>query len=269
MMKRDCSRRRLGLCFGLLVAVMCLLPATLKAEEKPPIIAVASNLRFAIEDVAKSFEEDSGLSVRFSFGSSANLARQLLQGAPFEMFMSADESYVFRVSDAGLAMDRGKIYGFGRIVTFIRPGSPLGKAAFPGDYAAVLGKQSQPRFAIANPMLAPYGRAARQALEFAGLWRTIKPYLIYGQNISQAAQFSLSGSTLGGIIAYSLALSPPFRENGTYQLIPVDWHSPLAQRMVLVAGAGDTAKRFYDFISRPKARAIFARYGFANTPGEP
>ncbi|NQU58883.1 MAG: molybdate ABC transporter substrate-binding protein, partial [Rhodospirillales bacterium] len=194
--------------------------------------------------------------------SSGNLTRQILQGAPFEMFMSADEDYVFRVSDAGAGIDRGKIYAYGRIATFTPKGSSLHQANFPSGYSAVFGKQSDQRFAIANPELAPYGRAAKEALEHAGLWQTMKPHLIYGENISQTAQFILSGSTLGGIIAYAQALAPPFKDSGDYRLIAASWHKPLAQRMVLLKRAGDTAKRFYAYVSEKPALEIFRKYGF-------
>jgi|SaaInlStandDraft_5_1057022.scaffolds.fasta_scaffold28218_1 molybdate transport system substrate-binding protein len=248
-----------GAIFGLLLAVLCHGPVS---AQSGPIIAVASNLRFVIEEVARSFHDESGMSVRFSFGSSGNLARQIIQGAPFEMFMSADEGYVFRVSEAGASVDQGKIYAVGRIAVYAPKGSPLQQMAFPADYGGILNKQTAQRFAIANPDLAPYGRAAKQALEHAGLWQAVRPRLIYGENISQTAQFILSGSTLGGIIAYAQALASPFKDNGDHQLIPASWHQPIAQRMVLLARAGETTRRFYAYLGESKAVAIFRKYGF-------
>jgi len=254
-----CSGLLRGFGFGLLFTV--LFASTLTAAPAP-IIAVASNLRIVIEEVAQIFYKETGQKVRFSFGSSGNLTRQIIQGAPFEMFMSADEGYVFRVFDAGKAKGRGKIYAYGRIAAFAPKGSPLQQADFPGGYLALLEGGIGGRFAIANPQLAPYGRAAKQALEHAGLWQSMQPRLIYGENISQTAQFALSGSTLGGIIAYAQALSLPFKDRGNYQLIPASFHKPLAQRMVLLSKAGDTAKRFYDFIGEKSALEIFNKYGF-------
>jgi molybdate transport system substrate-binding protein len=123
------------------------------------------------------------------------------------------------------------------------------------------------KFAIANPAHAPYGRRAEEALLHLGLWEEIKDRLVLGENVSQATQFATSGATQGGIIAYSLALSPDVSKLGTYTLIPDNWHEPLRQRMVLIKGAGETAQAFYAFMQGASARAIMRRYGFA-LPGE-
>jgi len=122
------------------------------------------------------------------------------------------------------------------------------------------------KFAIANPEHAPYGRAAQEALERAGLWDAIKPKLVLGENVSQATQFATTGSAQGGIIPLSLALTPQVKAAGTFALIPEDWHKPLRQRAVLVKGAGKTARAFYAFLQGPEARAVLKRYGFA-VPG--
>ena len=123
------------------------------------------------------------------------------------------------------------------------------------------------RFAIANPEHAPYGRAAMQALQSAGLWDTLQPHLVLGENVSQAAQFAASGSAQGGIFAYSLALAPAVSAGGSFVLIPDKLHQPLHQRMVLTRKAGDTARLFYAYLQQPAARAVFKRHGFA-LPGE-
>lgn len=123
------------------------------------------------------------------------------------------------------------------------------------------------RFAIANPEHAPYGVAARQVLQAAGLWEKIQPYLVLGENVSQAAQFALSGSTQGGIIAYSLALAPQVSARGRFELIPEQWHRSLRQHMVLLKGAGETAQMFYTFMQSPPVREILKQYGFF-LPGE-
>jgi len=117
-------------------------------------------------------------------------------------------------------------------------------------------------FAIANPEHAPYGRAAREALVHAGLWESIRRQLVFGENISQAAQFALSGATQGGLLAYSLVRSPPFLGRGESVLVPASWHRPLRQRMALLKGAGPAARRFYHYIQQPPARDILRRHGF-------
>ena len=103
---------------------------------------------------------------------------------------------------------------------------------------------------------------AKEALERAGLWDRIEPFLVFGENVSQAAQFAISGSTQGGIIAYSLAIAPQVAQRGNFVLIPDSWHAPLAQRMVILRGAPDAAKTFYEYLSTPDAQSIMMKYGF-------
>ena len=178
------------------------------------------------------------------------------------MFMSADEDYVKRLFDAGKVQDQGDIYAYGRIAIYFPSGSPLKQAAFPDGVDSALSTQPHRRFAIANPELAPYGRAAKDALVRAGVWNSLKEHLIFGESIAQTAQFCLSGSVLGGVIAYSQALDPLFSKGGSYRLIPSDWHKPLGQRMALVKTAGATARRFYDFIRSGGGNKIFLRNGY-------
>jgi molybdate transport system substrate-binding protein len=124
------------------------------------------------------------------------------------------------------------------------------------------------RFAIANPDHAPYGMRAREALITKGIWDDLQPVIVLGENVSQAAQFALSGNAEGGIIAYSLALAPEVSPKGTYALIPADWHEPLRQRMALLKDAGPVAEAFYAYMKEPAAREIMERFGFALPEGE-
>lgn len=242
------------------------LPCPLVAQDAP-VVAAAADLQFALKDIAAQFRTDTGVEVRLNFGSSGNFARQLQKGAPFEMFLSADEGFVFQLADAGKTLNRGTLYAEGRIVLFVPKGSPLKVDASLDDLRAAVADRRIQRFAIANPEQAPYGRAAEQALKGQGLWEAIGPKLVFGENVSQAAQFATCGSAQGGIIAYSLALSPLISERGTYALLPSDWHAPLRQRMVLMKGAGETAQAFYRYVQTPPARVIFRKYGFI-LPGE-
>ena len=245
----------------LLLFLLLSLPLPLRAEE-PPAIAAAADLKFALSEIAERFAADTGKQVKLSFGSSGNFARQIEQGAPFQLFLSADESYVVRLADQGLTLDEGTLYAIGRIVIFAPTGSPVQADAELKDLRAGLADGRLKRLAIANPDHAPYGRAAREALEQAGLWQQAVPLLVLGENASQAAQFATSGSAQAGIIPYSLALAPAVATRGSYALLPEDWHRPLRQRMVLLQGAGDTAQRFREFLQQPEARKILARYGF-------
>ncbi|MFC6689469.1 molybdate ABC transporter substrate-binding protein [Jhaorihella thermophila] len=232
--------------------------------EAPPVIAAASDLRFALEEIAAGFRAETGHGLRLTFGSTGNFARQIRAGAPYQLFMAADEDYVLALARDGFTRDRGVLYATGRVAIAVpRNGSGLSADGRLEDLRAALAEGRVRRFAIANPDHAPYGMRAREALQHAGLWAAIRPALILGENVSQAAQFAMSGSADGGIIAWSLALSPQLAAQGRFALIPADWHAPLRQRMALMPGAGAVARAFYDHLQQPAARAIMARYGFA------
>ena len=177
------------------------------------------------------------------------------------------EEYVSRLANEQLTVDGGARYATGRIVLFVPTGSTVKADPELADLRAALGDGRLRRLAIANPEHAPYGRAARQALEHAGLWKALSTRLILGENVSQAAQFAVSGSAQAGIFALSLALAPDLAGKGDYVPIPESWHEPLRQRAVLLRRAGDTARAFHRYLQQPPAREIFRRYGFA-LPGE-
>lgn len=227
-----------------------------------PVIAAASDLQFALEEIAAAFRADTGQSVRLSMGSSGNFARQIRQGAPFELFLSADERFVLDLARDGFARDDGALYAVGRIVLMVPHGSPLAADGSLEGLRAALAAGRIARFAIANPEHAPYGKAAMQALMARDLWEPLQPALVLGENVSQAAQFALSGNAQGGIVAYSLALAPALAARGSFALIDADWHAPLRQRMVLLNSAGAVAERFYAYLQEPAARTILERYGF-------
>jgi molybdate transport system substrate-binding protein len=252
-------------CAALALALAVGRPASASAEE--PLVAAAAVLRFALADIAAAFEADTGGSVRLSFGSSGNFARQIRQAAPFQVYLSADEQYVLALARDGFTRDEGTLYAEGRIVLIVPHGSPLKADGSLDDLKAALLDGRVTHFAIANPDHAPYGKRAEEALRHKGIWDKISPNLVRGENVGQAAQFATSANAQGGIIAYSLALAPAVSELGSYALIPERWHAPLRQRMVLLKNAGAAAERFYDYLRRPPARAIFREYGFV-LPGE-
>ncbi|TXL67045.1 molybdate ABC transporter substrate-binding protein [Zeimonas arvi] len=281
-MPRASSRRRLlrgtaglaaaGLLAGgtSIIAAQSVRPAAAASSGSGdiPTVAAASDLKFALEELAARFTGETGRKLRLSFGSSGNFARQIEQGAPYQLFLSADEDMVFRLADKGLTVDRGTLYAVGRIVLIVPRGSPLETDGELRDLAAALADGRLKRLAIANPDHAPYGKRAEEALRHAGLWDAIRPRLVLGENVSQAAQFATSGSTQGGIVAQSLALSPQVARNASFALIPAAWHQPLRQRMVLIAGAGETARAFHAWLQQPAAREVLARYGFSEDKEE-
>ncbi|HEY0337997.1 MAG TPA: molybdate ABC transporter substrate-binding protein [Burkholderiales bacterium] len=242
-------------------------PAGAAVPHDVPAVAAAADLKFALEEVAAQFRRASARDVKLVFGSSGNFYRQILQGAPFQLFLSADESLVFKLAHADKTEDRGRLYATGRVVMFARHGSTLKVDAQLAGLKAAIASGAIRRFAIANPEHAPYGRAAEQALRKLGLWDALRGKLVLGENVSQAAQFASSASAEGGIFAYSLALSPQIAKLGNYVLVPENLHEPLRQRVVLMKGAGATARALYEYLERPEARTIFKRYGFV-LPGE-
>ncbi|MBK7250945.1 MAG: molybdate ABC transporter substrate-binding protein [Gammaproteobacteria bacterium] len=227
-----------------------------------PLIAAASDLRFALEEIAARFERETGQGVRLTFGSSGSFARQIEQGAGFEMFLSADEELVFRLADKGLTKDRGALYAIGRLALVVPAGSPVSPSGDLTGLRAALAAHRVKRFAIANPEHAPYGRAAEEALRHAGLWEPLRPHLVFGENVSQAAQFAVADGSQGGLIAGSLALAPSMQGRGRFALVPASWHRPLRQRMVLLRDATPAAGRFHAYVLSDAGREIMKRYGF-------
>jgi molybdate transport system substrate-binding protein len=227
-----------------------------------PTVAAAADLKFALEEVARQFETETRQKIRLVFGSSGTFLAQLLQGAPFHLYMSADEAFVFKLADAGKTRDRGRLYAFGRIGIIVPHGSPLKADPELKALAAALKEGRLQRFAIANPEHAPYGARAREALTALGLWDAIQPKLVFGENIAQTAQFATSGSAQGGIIALSLAMAPAVASLGSFAVLPERLHQPLAQRMVLLKDAPASIVAFYEYLSTAPAQAIMSRYGF-------
>ena len=227
-----------------------------------PNIAAASDMRLALTQVASAFQRDTGGQVKLTFGSSGNFYSQLQQGAPFQMFLSADESYVLDLAKQGRTVDRGTLYAVGRLVLVAPKGSALKVDSGLAGLRSAIRSGVITRFAIANPDHAPYGKRAQEALRHAGLWAPLAGKVVMGENVSQALQFATSGGAQGGIVAYSLVRDPAVAGTLTYALIPANWHNPLRQRMVLMKGAGPTARSFYAYLGKPAARAILARYGF-------
>lgn len=239
-----------------------LLPHLVQAQQDAPVVAAASDLQFALTRIAGDFTDQTGMRVRLTFGSTGNFARQIRAGAPFQIFLAADESFVADLHADGLTEDAGDLYALGRIVLIAPKGGDLTPDPQMDHLAAMLQAGGITRFAIANPDHAPYGLRAREALMARGLWDAISPTLVLGENVSQAAQFALSGEASGGIIALSLALAPELAGRGDVALIPQDMHQPLRQRMVLLQGAGPVAQAFYAYLQGPVARAVMQRYGF-------
>ena len=230
-------------------------------DGKRALVGAASDLKFALTEIVMQFERETPHRFTLNMGSSGNFAQQIRQGLPVELYLSADESYVFQLADAGLTKDKGSLYAIGRIALLVPNGSPIaldaGLRGLKEQWATVT------RFSIANPEHAPYGRAAAQALQKLGLWNIVQPKLVLGENISQATQFVTTGAAQAGMTALSLALAQDVASKSKHVVLPASLHEPLRQRMVLSKNAGPAAMALYDYLQGDKAKAILRKYGFS------
>lgn len=261
------SRRQIVLALASAsAATLCAVPGAL-AKSKVPIVAAAASLRSVLPEIARAFEQQTGSALRLSFASSGSLSRQIRQGAPFELFLSADEGFVLELARDRVTPDSGILYAEGGLAIIASNDSPIATDSALAGLRAGLRSGQLRRLAIANPEHAPYGRATREALVHENLWEVVQPKLVFGENVSQAAQFAASQSCEAALTALSIALSPAFSGKVRFSALPRTWHKPLRQRMVLLADAGATVRGFYAFLRAETAQAIFARHGFLQPGG--
>lgn len=250
--------------FVLLTALVLLLAAcafTGKPADPPPLtVSAASDLTFAFEELGTLFEQETGIPVTFNFGSTGQLAGQIENGAPVDVFVAAHISFVERLAEQGLVLtDTVTVYGEGRLVLWQRSDAP-----FRVHTLEDLRRPEVQRVAIANPDHAPYGMAAREALQKAGLWEKIQPKLVIGENVRQTLQYAETGNVDVAIVALALAL----HGQGQWALVPPDLYSPILQAMAVVTGSPheEAARAFVRFVSGPKGQAVLQRYGFVSPP---
>lgn len=226
-------------------------------------IAAASDLRSALDELVGAYwSANPGVTITVSYGSSGNLYSQLANRAPFDLFLSADMEYPRRLVEAGLAMPESLFeYGRGRLVVWMRNDSPVDPTTLGIE---ALAQPSVRTVAIANPEHAPYGRAAMEAFESLGVIDRVRPRLVRGESVSQAAQFVDSGAADAAVLALSLASGPGLRSRGRSWQIPESAHRPLVQGGVVLPWANDpaAAMRFREFMTGPRGRSILARYGY-------
>ena len=228
--------------------------------QKAPTVAAASDLKFALEEIAANYKVDKGQEVRLVFGSSGVLWQQVKNGAPFGLLMSADEAYIDDLYKQGLTVDRGSLYAIGRIALLQKKGGQIKLGTDQQDLSKAI-KEAK-KISMANPEHAPYGRAAKEYLTNIGVWDLAQPKLVFGENISQSTMFALTGSADFAISALSLAISPQVQVQSTYVLIPDHLHKPLRQKMALIKNNAASAKEFYQYLQEPKSRQIMSRFGF-------
>lgn len=257
---------RAGLCAVWRVWALCawLLAGAVQAQTGPsqPLkVAAAANLKFVLADIASQYRQQTGQEVQFNFGASVQLARQIQQGLPVQLFISADEAQVDWLHSQGLSQDGGQRYAIGRLALVVLRSHPLAKADSPEAALRALGPAD--KLALANPRLAPYGVAAQQVLQKIGVWPKLQHQVVLGDNIGQATQFVLTGAAPMGVTAYALTLAP--ETLGQFKVWPLsaELHAPLNQALVLLKGASPQAQAFRDHLLGPQARALFLKHGYA------
>jgi len=230
-------------------------------------VAAASDLKFALDDVVELAEEQHpGLAVSVTYGSSGTFLQQIENGAPFDLYLSADLAYPRQLVDAGLADEDDLFrYAVGRLVLWVPEDSPLD----PEGGLGVIADDRVGKVSIANPEHAPYGVAAVAALRDAGVYDAVAPHLVLGENVAQAADFVQSGNADAGIVAKSLVLSDPLREVGAWSELPLDSYPRVDQGGVVLAGATDpdAARTLRDVLLSGAGTDVLARYGFSLPEG--
>jgi molybdate transport system substrate-binding protein len=226
-------------------------------------VAAAADMSAALPELVAAYTKKTGQAVKLSFGASGNLTNQIRNGAPFDVFFSADEQYPQQLIGEGLALkDTLYRYAVGRLVLWVPNDSPLDLSKL--GIQALL-DPSVKKISIGNPATAPYGRAAEAALRHFGIYDQVSSRLVLGENISQAAQFVESGNAQAGLIALSHALAPAMKDKGRYWTIPLDAYPTLNQAAVVLSKSKqqDAARKFLDFLRSSEGASLLTSYGFS------
>ena len=226
-------------------------------------IAVAANMKDAFTEIAAEFKSTGKPEMRVVYGSSGNFAAQIMNGAPFSLFIAADEQFPVELFKNGKTVDDGSVYAIGKLVIITKTSSGIHLSGAKSDITKVIGKAN--KIAIAKPELAPYGRAAVQYLKAEGLWDLAKDKLVYADNIGAATTYVASGAADLGFTAFSLAKSPELLKQTSYVTVDTKMYEPIKQRMVLIKGAPQEAQDLYRFMQGAKAKAVLQKHGY-NTP---
>jgi molybdate transport system substrate-binding protein len=242
------------------LALLALALATCASAQELKI-AAAADLSAAMQKVAAAFEKQAGVHLSFSFGSSGNFFAQIRNGAPFDVFLSADRAYPEKLADAGQVDQQVVVYARGKLVAWASNRSAIELSP---DNLKALTTSAVSKVSIANPEHAPYGRAAVAALVHFKVYDQVKPKLVLGENVSQAAQFAQSGNADVGLIALSLALSDTMKKDGRYVVLPQGSYPPLEQAGAVLRSSQNKqqAHRFLDFLRSQAGQKILHEYGF-------
>ena len=223
-------------------------------------IAVAANMKDAFNEIAIAFKAGGKPEIKVVYGSSGNFATQIMNGAPFNLFIAADEQFPLELFRNGKTTDDGEIYAIGKLAIITKNSSGIRLLDSKVDIAKAIGKAN--KVAIAKPELAPYGRAAVQYLKAEGLWDLAKDKLVYADNIGAATTYVVSGAADIGFTAFSLAKSPEVTKQTSFLLVDAKLYEPIKQRMVLIKGAPQESVDLYRFMQGPQAKSILQKYGY-------
>ncbi len=233
-----------------------------KKSDNELLVAAAADLNPALDDIAQQFQTNKGVHTKISFGASGALTQQIPNGAPFDVFFSADMDYPRQLIAQGYA-DAASLYQYslGKLVLWVPANSPL-DVEHKG--MEILLDPSVKKIAIANPQHAPYGRAAVAALKHAGLYDRLADRIVMGENVSQAAQFAESGNAQAGFVALAHAVSPAIKNAGKFWVVPADYYPPLQQGVVIITKSQHKkeAAEFLDFLKTKEASDVLRKYGF-------
>ncbi|HET9594964.1 MAG TPA: molybdate ABC transporter substrate-binding protein [Anaeromyxobacteraceae bacterium] len=247
---------------SLLLAAAFALPGITHAARRSVAVAVAINMKPAFDEIAARFQAaHPDVEVKSTFGASGNFFAQIANGAPFDLFLSADAEFPAKVVEKGLADGKAFTYAYGKLVVWIPKDS---KVDLEGKGLAALDDFSVQKIAIANPEVAPYGRAARAALKKAGLFQKLEDRIVMGQNVSQTAQFVQSGNAQAGFVPLSLAKTPPLSEEGRAWPVPASSYERIEQAGVVIKGAKEAAlaRELAAFITGAGAKEVLERFGY-------
>jgi molybdate transport system substrate-binding protein len=251
---------------ALWLAAAVAVPAVGHPAPRSLAVAVAANMKPAFEELAARYEAaHPGVAVKATFGASGTFFAQIANGAPFDLFLSADADFPAKAVEKGLADGRAFTYAYGKLVVWVPTASRLDLGA---KGLATLDDPSVQKIAIANPEVAPYGRAAKEALEKAGLYERLKERIVWGENVSQTAQFVESGNAQAGFVPLSLARTPPLSTEGRAWTVPASSYARIEQAGIVVKGAKEVAlaRDLAAFLMREGARDVFERYGYELPP---
>jgi len=242
----------------LLLILSCSLITGL-AHAQATFVVVAANMKDAFTEIQNQFQKENKGELKVIYGSSGNFASQIMNGAPFHLFISADEQYPLELFKKGKTINEGTVYAIGKLALIANKGKGIALDGSKGKMADAIKKAN--KIALAKPELAPYGRASVEYLKANNLWELANSKIVYADNIAMAAMFVTTGSADVGFTALSIAKSPSVaRQISSVELN--DGYQPIKQRMVLIKNATPDAVRLYEFMQAPKAKEILMAHGY-------